>query len=171
MTEPIQNPVENPIQSIVRWADDRVGRKGAVTIAAVAIVLALGSFVAVNATSNHSSSSLSVASSTSADHYGATPAEVIKALHICETPVPYGKDVSLCKFDDGGGVTIATSDDEMGQTFLVAMIKDQNAGTERQSVVVKGYVLTGNTSLSLTRAIGIPEAFAAKHHGYLLASS
>ena len=38
MTEPIQNPVENPIQSIVRWADDRVGRKGAVTIAAVAIV-------------------------------------------------------------------------------------------------------------------------------------
>jgi len=36
------------------------------------------------------------------------------------------------------------------------------------TAVVKGYVV-GRTDVGyLTRAIGIPEAFAAKHHGYLI---
>jgi len=51
-------------------------------------------------------------------------------------------------------------------TFLVAMAKDKTP--DSCTAVVKGYVV-GRTDVGyLTRAIGIPEAFAAKHHGYLI---
>ena len=105
-------------------------------------------------------------SSSGTERYGQRAVDVMRALHVCNQPEPNGNSVALCKFEDGGGATIHTTTDDFSQSMAVAMIKDGKY-SDWCYVAAKGYVLGAPTVGYLTRAVGIPEAFAVKHHGYL----
>lgn len=100
------------------------------------------------------------------DRWGQNPATVAKQLRICTAPTPYGDTTVGCTTAGGDRISVTTFTDETTQQFFVAIAKDKADGT--CMVVAKGFVVGASSSSALTSAIGIPEAFAAKHHGYLV---
>ena len=139
------------------WAYSPGGRRWWITVVVVAV--AVGITVALTLT-------LTGGSSGDPGRYGRRAVDVIHELHLCDQPEVLSDSTASCQFQGvPGGVAVSTSGSETEQNFLVAMVKDTMSAC---TVVVKGYLVDAPTVDMLTRAIGLPEAFAAKHHGYLV---
>ena len=138
-------------------------------IGAAVVVVAVGITIALIVTLTGSSST---------DRYGQKAADVARKLHICNNPEPGGlseADVPLpdanhtatCNFPDGGHAVVFTFDNETAQNDLVEEAKDSASATAC-TVVARGFIVTAADASALTQAVGTPQTFAAKHHGYLV---
>jgi hypothetical protein len=67
--------------------------------------------------------------------------------------------------DGIGYAIVATVDGKYEQDEFAAGAKNPDDGC---TMVVKGYLVTGPDGGTLTQALGNLDAFAAKHHGYLV---
>jgi hypothetical protein len=102
----------------------------------------------------------------SVERYGQNPVALAKRLKICPSPERAGESTVKCTFEDGTAAALTTLSSDTEQQFFVATVKDNN--DNECLVVVKGFAVGAASRSALTRAVGVPEEFAAKHHGYLL---
>jgi hypothetical protein len=99
------------------------------------------------------------------DRYGQSAVDVVHQLHICDNPqVDHG--MATCTFQDGFGYAlVATVDDKAERDEFAA---DSNNPDYGCTMVVNGYLVTSFDRNMLTQVLGNLEAFASKHHGYLV---
>ena len=154
-SEPPPDEPEKPRQSRQWWI---IG--AAVIVVAVSLTVEVTLALIPAPTSGSSSPD-----SSGPDRYGQRVVDVVHELHVCDNPRVMYDGIALCEFPDGGAM-VATADNKSDMDDLVASVKEEpDSGC---TVVVKGYLVYAPDRDTLTHAVGNPEAFAAKHHGYLL---
>jgi hypothetical protein len=101
------------------------------------------------------------------DRYGQNAVDVVHELHICDNPqVDPGIATATCTLPDGIGYAIvATVDSKAERDYNASLANNHGQGC---TMVVNGYLVTGPDRDTLTQALGNLEAFASKHHGYLV---
>jgi hypothetical protein len=154
--QPHEPPPDQPHEPPPPPEKPRQSRRWWISGAAV-IVVAVGAAVAFILAATGGSSD--------PDRYGQSAVDVVHELHICDNPqVDHG--IATCTFQDGIGYAIvATVDDKTELDDFAAMANNHDYGC---TMVVKGYLVTGPDRGTLTQSLGNIEAFADKHHGYLV---
>jgi hypothetical protein len=160
--EPPPDQPEKPRQSRRWW----------ISGAAVIVVVAIAAVAFILAPTGGSSdphrngqSSVDAGGSSDPDRYGQNAVDVVHELHICDNP-QVDQGIATCTLPDGIGYAVVVTVDDKAEAHLFASgANDPGMGC---SMVVKGYLVTGPDRDTLTDALGNLEAFAAKHHGYLV---
>ena len=105
---------------MTRLPEKRRSRRRWITSAAAVVVAVVAAITIVL--------TLTGGSSSGTERYGQRAVDVIRALHVCDQPEPNEQQPRpSCKFEEGGGAVVTTTTDETEQSFLVAMIKDQDS--------------------------------------------
>jgi hypothetical protein len=109
---------------------------------------------------------LSIRSGASTERWGQNdPVKLAARLHVCNNAQRFNTSAA-CVTPGGDRVAVSVSESEAVQQFTVAMIEDHQP--DACSIVATGWIVSAASRSALAGSVGIPEAFAKKHHAYIL---